>query len=194
MSGSQVASFSLKFDDNMKLNKIVLQAICSKCHLPPHCAGVEGDSVTQSSDGTDQESDQYEQEQAGWGEEVQESSGESKTGERECDDTGEVSGETTGEDSTEEDENVYGEDSKDEGQEGSRAEEWDSTKEGQDMEGNGAKGYLGDSFASSGMGDISGDGLEEGELPQDSSREMDSKGIHILTLGNIAGVKLDKID
>jgi len=138
--------------------------------------GVEGDSVTQSSDGTDQESDQYEQEQAGWGEEVQESSGESKTGERECDDTGEVSGETTGEDSTEEDENVYGEDSKDEGQEGSRAEEWDSTKEGQDMEGNGAKGYLGDSFASSGMGDISGDGLEEGELPQDSSREIDSKG------------------
>ena len=192
--GHRFSSFSLKFDEYMKLNKIVLQPICGKCYLPLHCAGVEGDSVTQSSDGTDQENDQYEQEQAGWGEEVQESSGESKTGEGECNSTGEVSGETTGEDSTEEDENEYGEDSRDEGHEGSRLEEWDSSKEGQDMERGRAEGYLGDSFASSGMGDVSGDGLEEGELPQDSSREIDSKGIHILTLGNIVVVKLDEVD
>merc|ERR1719234_1470993 len=59
--------------------------------------GVEGDSVTQSSDGTDQENDQnYDQEQAAWGEEEEESSGETKAGEGECGNTGEVSGETTG--------------------------------------------------------------------------------------------------
>jgi len=136
--------------------------------------GVEGDSSTQSSDGTDQENDHYE-EQAGWGEEAQDSSGRSEAGESKFDNNeeGEVYGETSGADTTG-DGNVYGEDSgdytTDEGQED------DSLKEGQDMEGGRVVGYLGDSFESSGMGDLSGGVLEENEPPQDSARGMEKKG------------------
>ena len=164
------------------------------------CAGVEGDSVTQSSDGTDLDGDHHYEEQAGRGEEEQDTSEGVESGEEECNATGEgeVNEETSGADTTG-DGNVYEEESgdytTDEGQEGdSKLEEWDTSREGQNMLGGRVVGYLDDSFGSSGVGDISGGGLEEGELPQDSSREMDSKGIHILTLGNIAGVKLDKID
>jgi len=56
---------------------------------------------------------------------------------------------------------------------GSRLEECDSSKEGQDEEVGRAEGYLGNSFASSGISEV---GLEEGELPQDSSREVAGKG------------------
>jgi len=105
-----------------------------------------------------------------------------EAGEEECNATGEgeVNEETSGADTTG-DGNVYEEESgdytTDEGQEGdSKLEEWDTSREGQDMLGGRVVGYLGDSFGSSGVGDISGGGLEEGELPQDSSREMDNKG------------------
>ena len=122
-SGSQVLSF-------------VGKTIITFC--PVHCAGVEGDSATQSSDGTDQENYQHE-EQAGWGEEEQNSSGSSEAG------------------------------------------EGDSSKEGQDIEEGRVVSYLGDSFGSSGMGDLSGGVLEEGEL----ARGMEKKGIYRLPIYHI---------
>ena len=158
-SGSQVLSF-------------VGKTIITFC--PVHCAGVEGDSATQSSDGTDQENYQHE-EQAGWGEEEQNSSGSSEAGEGEFDnkEEGEEYVETSGADTTG-DGSVCGEDSRDfttdEGQEG------DSSKDGQDMEEGRVVSYLGDSFGSSGMGDLSGGVLEEGEL----ARGMEKKGIYYL--------------
>ena len=51
-----------------------------------------------------------------------------------------------------------------------------TTKEGQDMEEGRVVSYLGDSFGSSGMGDLSGGVLEEGEL----ARGMEKKGIYYL--------------
>ena len=175
-SGSQVSSFVAKFEvQNVKLGETrVYFPTCNFPFYPVHCAGVEGDSATQSSDGTDQENYQHE-EQAGWGEEEQNSSGSSEAGEGEFGnkEEGEEYGETSGADTTG-DGSVCGEDSRDfttdEGQEG------DSSKDGQDMEEGRVVSYLGDSFGSSGMGDLSGGVLEEGEL----ARGMEKKGIYYL--------------
>ena len=149
--------------------------MCCLLFYPAHCTGVEGDSATQSSDGTEQENYHYE-EQVGLEEEEQNSSG---GGERECDNTdeSEVYEETSGADTTG-DANVYEEDSReyttDEDQEDNSSkvhQKCDSSKEARVVS------YLGDSFGSSGMGDISGGVIKEDELPQDSSREMDNAGI-----------------
>ena len=155
--------------------------MCCLLFYPAHCTGVEGDSATQSSDGTEQENYHYE-EQVGLEEEEQNSSGgESEAGERECDNTdeSEVYEETSGADTTG-DANVYGEDSReyttDEDQEDDSSkvhQKCDSSKEARVVS------YLGDSFGSSGMGDISGGVIKEDELPQDSSREMDNAGIYL---------------
>ena len=155
------------------------------------CVGAEGDSVTQSSDGTDQENDHHYEEQAGWEEEEQDISGGTEAGEGECDNTGEgevyeetSEADTTGDGNVDEEES--GDFTSDEGQEGdSKLEERDSSREGHDMLGGRVVSYLGDSFGLSGRGDISEGGLGEREMPQDSSRQMDNKGIYTLYLTSV---------
>ena len=147
--------------------------------------------MTQSSEGTDQENDHHYEEQAGWGEEEQDISGGTEAGEGECDNTGEgevyeetSEADTTGDGNVDEEES--GDFTSDEGQEGdSKLEERDSSREGHDMLGGRVVSYLGDSFGLSGRGDISRGGLVEREMPQDSSRQMDNKGIYTLYLTSV---------
>ena len=128
--------------------------------------GVEGDAVTQSSDGTDQDSDRYEEEDA------QYSSG--VTGGAECDTTGEGEmcedsyGADTSGDVYEEDSKDYTSDGDQEGD--SNLEECDSSRDGQAMD----ERYKGNSFGFSGMEDSHR--LQEGELHQDSMGKMENEG------------------